>query len=117
MEEKLLLKLNANKTITEDGHWIFTGYIGQNGYGELFIVGSKKRVHRLSYEVYNNIKLQEKDQVLHKPPCNNRRCFNPTHLYVGDYADNAQDKAILKTHCINGHPYDKNNLRFTGNNK
>jgi hypothetical protein len=52
--------------------------------------------------------------VLHK--CDVPRCVNPSHLYFGDYADNAKDRESRGrswqskvTHCPQGHAYDDQN--------
>lgn len=44
--------------------------------------------HRLSYVLLNG-KIPDSLQVLHR--CDNRRCFNPKHLFVGTQKDNIHD--------------------------
>jgi hypothetical protein len=46
--------------------------------------------------------------------CDNPRCCNPGHLFLGTHAENMKDMArkdrALRTHCPEGHPYDDANL-------
>lgn len=62
--------------------------------------------------------------VLHR--CDNTKCLNPEHLFLGTHSDNMQDKIQKgrdhnkkKTHCRNGHPFSGENLiiRIWDNNK
>lgn len=53
--------------------------------------------------------------VCHK--CDNPKCINVHHLFLGTHKDNMQDmvrkgrhKEQLKTHCPQGHPYAGDNL-------
>jgi hypothetical protein len=110
--EKLLdIKLVAQKYIDlfhqkisfdPNGCWNWTGAIDKRGYGNLLITvnGKDKRVksHRLSYIIHNNI-LLENDAVCHT--CDNPRCCNPKHLFVGSAQDNVNDK-IAKNRQIRG---------------
>lgn len=56
------------------------------GYG----VYNNRLIHRVIAEFFYETKLNKKMFVCHK--CNNRLCFNPSHLYIGDAKTNAQDR-------------------------
>jgi len=58
--------------------------------------------------------------VLHR--CNNKRCVNISHLYIGSDHDNVMDSirdgkhpsvaVARKTHCVHGHPLSGDNLHL-----
>lgn len=80
----------------EDGCWEWIGCIAPNGYGScgMGYVFPEQRAHRCSFrlfvgEIPNNL------WVLHK--CDNKKCVNPDHLYLGTVKDNVKD-AIERGH-------------------
>lgn len=62
---------------------------GHMGYGSLWLHGENVTAHRLSWFFFHGPIPQGK-QVLHR--CDNPRCVNPAHLFLGDNADNLSDK-------------------------
>lgn len=94
--------------------WEWVGAITSRGYGA---IGYKKKImqaHRLSLIFVGRDPGEL--HVLHK--CDNKKCVNPQHLFVGTHNDNMRDMAakgrsispnLFKTHCPKGHAYTEEN--------
>lgn len=70
--------------------WEWKGPINtyRMGYGIVSIHRKTKRAHRVAFELaYGNI--PDGKLVLHK--CDNPRCCNPAHLFLGSHKDNSRD--------------------------
>lgn len=74
--------------ISSDGCWIYTGSTNQAGYGQFRVNGYLYRTHRLSWEIHNG-PIPAQMKVLHH--CDNPKCMNPTHLFLGSQQDNVND--------------------------
>lgn len=80
----LLKRINVDS----NNCWNWTKYIMKNGYGRLTYENTQKLAHRFSYEIFIG-KIVNDLFVLHK--CDNKRCINPKHLYLGTQQQNIKD--------------------------
>lgn len=81
-----------NRRIIANGCWEWPGCVvsSDSPYGQIKIKGKSYLVHRVSYMVYNNELVDSDLYVCHT--CDNPRCFNPKHLFLGTSSDNAIDR-------------------------
>lgn len=80
----------ARTITTEAGCMEWQGCLNSYGYGTVRRGGKYLGTHRISW-MENVGPIPDGLWVLHK--CDNRKCINPDHLFLGDAADNMQDKA------------------------
>lgn len=76
--------------------WEWQGACNSTGYGNVAWHGAVYTAHRVSAWLSGFIDTpsapstsREKTHVLHK--CDNRKCCNPNHFFLGNYEDNQKD--------------------------
>lgn len=106
-----------------DECWPWTAGLAPNGYGKFWLNGKTLGAHRISYLIHCG-PIPEDKVICHK--CDNKKCVNPSHLFLGSMKDNIQDCVKKKrqwnqkkTHCPQGHEYNKENtyVRTDGKGK
>ena len=75
----------------EKGCWIWQGFFHPEGYGYINYKHSCTPAHRVSY-ILTKGPIPDGLFVCHH--CDNRKCVNPEHLYVGTVQDNNNDRVL-----------------------
>ncbi len=106
LEQRLMAKVDK----TPGGCWEFTGNI-YRGYGRIKIDYKNYPAHRLAAALYLGLDISDSSiMVCHH--CDNRKCVNPEHLYLGDHASNTRD-AVERARLPRGE--DVHNSKLTWN--
>lgn len=69
--------------------WDWAGVCDTSGYGQIEINRKSIKTHRFSWEIHFG-KIPDEMCILHY--CDNPKCVNPNHLWLGTKKDNSDDK-------------------------
>lgn len=73
-----------SKFVKSDGCWEWAGATNSSGYGSY----GMRLAHRVAFELYKS-QIPDGASVCHT--CDNRKCVNPDHLWLGSRKDNMRD--------------------------
>jgi hypothetical protein len=130
MLKKLLERLERVKIVTETGCWE-SPYGCVAGYPRIYNPDDQKMylLSRISAACHLGLDINDTTKfACHKNECNNTKCWNPEHLYIGNFLSNRKDAIEIganrgnkniglarskqqssKTRCPRGHEYNKEN--------
>ena len=86
IKERMLEKINK----ADSGCWEWTSALDNHGYAVISKHNKAAKAYREMYKLFIG-PIPEGMCVLHK--CDNRKCVNPDHLYIGTKSDNMMDRA------------------------
>jgi hypothetical protein len=115
-DAEYLARLKAKCRPVESGCWEWIGSLRlPSGYAWTSYRGKPVPAHRLMHTLVKGPVPEEKD-CCHS--CDNRKCINPDHLWVGSRQENLLDASSKgrvhcqqKTHCPQGHAYAEHGVR------
>lgn len=115
--QQWLVRLLSKSTLQEGGCWLWNGWVTHKGYGTTTWHSKRVFIHRKVFEMTHGRLLLTEEFACHT--CDNRNCWNPAHLFLGDAEANNNDCAqkgrhhnTVKTHCKWGHLFDEANTSY-----
>lgn len=114
-------RIESRVVKTEAGCWEWQGTFTKNGYPDINFRGKNWRGNRLALTLWKEPVPKGMDAC---HTCDNRKCLNPDHLWIGTRHQNLLDclnkgrhyRAEL-THCERGHPFNEENTYYVPNGR
>lgn len=96
--EKLIKRFcDSYEELDDNSCWIWKMSLSHKGYGRIQINGKGTYAHRFAWILHNKEDISETIFVCHS--CDNPKCVNPNHLWLGTPQQNMDDK------CAKGRAY------------
>ena len=95
MQDASFQKRYWEKVRKADGCWEWQAGVGKNGYGQIGFRGGIVTSHRAAW-ILTNGPIPDGLYVCHH--CDNRKCCNPDHLFLGTFQDNMSDMVSKGRH-------------------
>lgn len=89
LQDKSFQKRFHKKVLKSDGCWEWQASLNHGGYGQIGFNGGVLYAHRAAWILANG-PIPDGLYVCHK--CDNRKCCNPEHMFLGTFEDNMNDK-------------------------
>ena len=102
--ERFWSKVNKNG----EDCWEWIAGSDRDGYGKFWLDGKEIRAHRAAWLFYSGSLGECGAFVCHK--CDNPKCCNPSHLFIGTYRDNIDDM-VSKGRTLKGEKCNSSTLK------
>lgn len=99
LDPQLVERFHQKYRKDESGCWLWMASTAGKGYGQIKLTGQRRQIyaHRLAYIIATG-KDPGAKQLCHT--CDNPKCVNPEHLFVGTSQDNHDDMKAKGRHTF-----------------
>lgn len=115
----LVNRFKRRSILTDNGHWLWKGSCNKKTkHGYIKIKNKQLYIHRYIFCRIHDLDYYDTSfLVCHSNECNIPNCWNPEHLYKGTHFSNMKDWQRLRTTCIRGHEFNKENTLVSTDGK